>query len=105
MFRGFPIDNPDAFEKMLDVAEFENMPYVGGAAPRNNVTQRRVFTANESPPVSRFHFTMKWRRCRNHQPTYSSTDLPRIPVVKRPSVTAMPYINAVHEIDLTFVQK
>ncbi len=50
LFRGFPFDKAEDFEAMLDAAEFENMPYVGGAAPRQNITSRRVLTANESPP-------------------------------------------------------
>ena len=34
LFRGFPLQGADSFEKALDAAEFVNMPYVGGAAPR-----------------------------------------------------------------------
>ena len=50
LFRDFPIDGPEGFESALDAAEFVNMPYVGGAAPREEVTQGRILTANESPP-------------------------------------------------------
>ena len=50
LFRGFGFETPEDFEAMLDAAEFENMPYIGGAAPRTQVTQGRVLTANESPP-------------------------------------------------------
>ena len=50
LFRDFPIADADAFEAVLDAAEFVNMPYIGGAAPREQVTQGRILTANESPP-------------------------------------------------------
>jgi len=50
LFRGFGLDSPDDFEAMLDAAQFENMPYIGGAAPRTQVTKSRILTANESPP-------------------------------------------------------
>lgn len=50
LFRGFPIEDAEAFEAVLDAAEFVNMPYIGGAAPRAQVTQGRILTANESPP-------------------------------------------------------
>lgn len=50
LFRGFPIEEPAHFESILDAAKFENMPYVGGAAPREQVTRSRILTANEAPP-------------------------------------------------------
>ncbi|MEE2755458.1 MAG: TauD/TfdA family dioxygenase [Myxococcota bacterium] len=50
LLRNCPIDGPDDFEAVLDSAEFINMPYVGGAAPREEVTKGRILTANESPP-------------------------------------------------------
>ena len=50
LFRGFPIEEPAHFEAILDAAQFENMPYVGGAAPREQVTRSRILTANEAPP-------------------------------------------------------
>ena len=49
LFRGFPVTDADAFERHLDHTSFKNMPYVGGAAPRNQVTASRIVTANESP--------------------------------------------------------
>ncbi len=60
LFRGFGFDSPDDFEAMLDAAAFENMPYIGGAAPRTQVTKSRILTANESPPseVIPFHHEM-----------------------------------------------
>lgn len=56
LFRNCPIPSPEAFETMLDTSEFVNMPYVGGAAPRSKVTQRRVITANESPASEKIPF-------------------------------------------------
>ena len=50
LFRGLPLRGASDFEAALDAAEFENMPYVGGAAPREQVTRGRILTANESPP-------------------------------------------------------
>ena len=50
LLRDFPVDGPAEFEAVLDAAEFINMPYVGGAAPREEVTKGRILTANESPP-------------------------------------------------------
>lgn len=50
LLRGFPLRGAEAFENALDTAEFVNMPYVGGAAPREEVTHGRILTANESPP-------------------------------------------------------
>jgi hypothetical protein len=49
LFRNFPITNAEIFKQMLDDAEFPRMGYVGGAAPRNQITTGRVLTANESP--------------------------------------------------------
>lgn len=49
LFRDFPVNEAQTFEEMLDLAEFPRMGYVGGAAPRNQITSGRVLTANESP--------------------------------------------------------
>lgn len=49
LLRGFPVNSSDIFEKMLDHTDYQNMPYVGGAAPRTQVTASRIVTANESP--------------------------------------------------------
>lgn len=56
LFRNCPVENPDVFEKMLEVSEFVNMPYVGGAAPRKKITENRVITANESPASEKIPF-------------------------------------------------
>jgi alpha-ketoglutarate-dependent taurine dioxygenase len=50
LFRGCGVNSADDFEGVLDAVSFENMPYVGGAAPRRQITHRRIMTANESPP-------------------------------------------------------
>jgi len=50
LFRGCPVQSAEAFEAVLEAGDFEPMPYVGGAAPRTQVTSKRILTANESPP-------------------------------------------------------
>lgn len=50
LLRGFCVEHAEDFEALLEAGEFTNMPYVGGAAPREQVTASRVLTANESPP-------------------------------------------------------
>ena len=50
LLRGFPFSSPEDFEHFLDISGFPRMPYVGGAAPRSQVTKGRVLTSNESPP-------------------------------------------------------
>ncbi|KAL8167234.1 hypothetical protein V2J09_008733 [Rumex salicifolius] len=49
LFRGFPVNTASYFNDFVEAFGFEELPYVGGAAPRTNVVGR-VFTANESPP-------------------------------------------------------
>tara|TARA_R110002072_G_scaffold13418_12_gene56323 strand:- start:91638 stop:92654 length:1017 start_codon:yes stop_codon:yes gene_type:complete len=49
LLRGFPVSTADAFEQLLDQTQYQNMPYIGGAAPRNKVTESRIVTANEAP--------------------------------------------------------
>lgn len=56
LFRGFPVPDADAFEDHLNHTAFKNMPYVGGAAPRNQVTSSRIVTANESPASEKIPF-------------------------------------------------
>lgn len=56
LFRGFPVSSADAFEAFLDMTDYENMPYVGGAAPRTQVTKSRIVTANESPATEKIPF-------------------------------------------------
>jgi hypothetical protein len=56
LFRNCPIDSPESFEKMLEQSDFINMPYIGGAAPRKQVTEKRIITANESPASEKIPF-------------------------------------------------
>lgn len=56
LFRGFPVTDSEDFERMLDQTDYQNMPYVGGAAPRAQVTQSRIVTANESPASEKIPF-------------------------------------------------
>ena len=60
LLRNFSLEGASCFEEALDRAAFVNMPYVGGAAPRSQVTTGRILTANESPPseVIPFHHEM-----------------------------------------------
>jgi len=56
LFRGFPVPDANGFEAMLNRTNYENMPYVGGAAPRTQVTTSRIVTANESPASEKIPF-------------------------------------------------
>jgi alpha-ketoglutarate-dependent taurine dioxygenase len=49
LLRGFAVPDQQAFEDMLNATDYQNMPYIGGAAPRSQVTSSRIVTANESP--------------------------------------------------------
>jgi alpha-ketoglutarate-dependent taurine dioxygenase len=49
LFRGFPISDAMAFDAFARSFNWLSLPYVGGAAPRSQVTSI-VFTSNESPP-------------------------------------------------------
>ncbi|XP_052180959.1 clavaminate synthase-like protein At3g21360 [Diospyros lotus] len=55
LLRGFPIGTASDFNDVVEAFGFEELPYVGGAAPRTNVVGR-VFTANESPPDQKIPF-------------------------------------------------
>ncbi|MBA0695042.1 hypothetical protein Goari_005279 [Gossypium aridum] len=55
LFRGFPVKTAKDFNDVVEAFGFEELPYVGGAAPRTNVVGR-VFTANESPPDQKIPF-------------------------------------------------
>jgi alpha-ketoglutarate-dependent taurine dioxygenase len=59
LFRGFSINTPESFNAFVEAFNFDNLPYVGGAAVRRQLAPR-VFTANESPPseVIPFHHEM-----------------------------------------------
>jgi Taurine catabolism dioxygenase TauD, TfdA family len=55
LFRGFPVQTAADFNQVVEAFGYEELPYVGGAAPRTNVVGR-VFTANESPPDQKIPF-------------------------------------------------
>ncbi|KAI7985333.1 Clavaminate synthase-like protein [Camellia lanceoleosa] len=55
LFRGFPVTTADEFNDVVEAFGFEELPYIGGAAPRNIVVGR-VFTSNESPPDQKIPF-------------------------------------------------
>ncbi|RLN24312.1 clavaminate synthase-like protein [Panicum miliaceum] len=55
LLRGFPARTAVDFDRAVDAFGYEELPYVGGAAPRTNVVGR-VFTANESPPDQKIPF-------------------------------------------------
>ncbi|ESQ47730.1 hypothetical protein EUTSA_v10021117mg [Eutrema salsugineum] len=55
LFRGFPVYSADEFNDFVEAFGFDELPYVGGAAPRSSVVGR-VFTANESPPDQKIPF-------------------------------------------------
>ena len=55
LFRGFPLSTASHFNDVVEAFGYDELPYVGGAAPRTNVVGR-VFTANESPPDQKIPF-------------------------------------------------
>jgi hypothetical protein len=55
LLRGFAARTAADFDRAVDAFGYEELPYVGGAAPRSNVVGR-VFTANESPPDQKIPF-------------------------------------------------
>jgi len=48
LLRGFAVDTAKDFDDVVCAFGYENLPYVGGAAPRKHVTGN-VYTANEAP--------------------------------------------------------
>ncbi|KAL6996401.1 hypothetical protein U1Q18_006529 [Sarracenia purpurea var. burkii] len=55
LFRGFPVATASDLNDVVEAFGFEELPYIGGAAPRNKVVGR-VFTANVSPPDQKIPF-------------------------------------------------
>jgi alpha-ketoglutarate-dependent taurine dioxygenase len=55
LFRGFPTNDAVAFNEFILAFGYENLPYIGGAAPRKQVVGD-VFTANEAPPEANIPF-------------------------------------------------
>lgn len=49
LFRDFPIPDAQAFDTFARAFHWAPLPYIGGAAPRRQITDI-VFTSNESPP-------------------------------------------------------
>lgn len=64
LFRGFPINSASDFNDVVEAFGYEELPYVGGAAPRTNVVGR-VFTANESPPDQKIPFHHEMAQLQN----------------------------------------
>lgn len=55
LFRGFNVATAADFDAVVKAFDYEELPYVGGAAPRSSVVGR-VFTSNESPPDQKIPF-------------------------------------------------
>ncbi|GAB2250125.1 hypothetical protein Droror1_Dr00013484 [Drosera rotundifolia] len=55
LFRGFQVDSSSDFNDVVEAFDFKELPYVGGAAPRNKVVGR-IYTANDSPPDQKLPF-------------------------------------------------
>ncbi|GJP34724.1 hypothetical protein CLOM_g19132 [Closterium sp. NIES-68] len=55
LLRGLPLESPCDFNEVVEAFGLDELPYVGGAAPRTKVAPR-VFTANESPPDQKIPF-------------------------------------------------
>ncbi|KAK4266888.1 hypothetical protein QN277_023751 [Acacia crassicarpa] len=55
LLRGSPLNTASDFNDVVEAFGYEELPYVGGAAPRTNVVGR-VFTANESPADQKIPF-------------------------------------------------
>lgn len=55
LFRGFNVPTAADFDAVVKAFDYEELPYVGGAAPRSSVVGR-VFTSNESPPDQKIPF-------------------------------------------------
>ncbi|KAK1578055.1 hypothetical protein Q3G72_027159 [Acer saccharum] len=55
LFRGFDIKTAEDFNDVVEAFGYEDLPYVGGTAPRTNVVGR-VYTTNETPPDKNIGF-------------------------------------------------
>ena len=55
LFRRFDIKTAEDFNDVVEAFGYEDLPYVGGTAPRTNVVCR-VYTTNESPPDQNIGF-------------------------------------------------
>ncbi len=106
LFRGFPIDSPEAFAQVVDAGEFEPMPYLGGAAPRNGVVGKRVLTSNESPPSEPIPFHHEMAQVPN-PPSYIFfyCDLPAAEGGATPIVLSQQVYRRFHKINPEFAEK
>ena len=64
LFRGFPVPDAQAFDAVARAFKWAPLPYVGGAAPRTQVTEI-VFTSNESPPSQPIPFHHEMAKFQN----------------------------------------
>ncbi|KAK7858200.1 clavaminate synthase-like protein At3g21360 [Quercus suber] len=55
LLRGFPVNTASDFNDVVEAFGFEELPYVGGAAPRNKIVGR-ISTTNDSPPDQKIPF-------------------------------------------------
>lgn len=55
LLRGFQLKTASDFNDVVEAFGYEEFPYIGGNAPRQNVSGR-VYTANEAPQDQKIHF-------------------------------------------------
>ncbi|KAI9110136.1 hypothetical protein K1719_019177 [Acacia pycnantha] len=55
LLRGLPVNTASDFNDVVEAFGYEELPYIGGNAPRLNVSGR-VYTANEAPHDQKIHF-------------------------------------------------
>ncbi|CAN1177299.1 Clavaminate synthase-like protein At3g21360 [Linum perenne] len=55
LIRGLPLNTASDFNQVVEAFGFEELPYIGGAAPRNIVVGR-VYTANDAPSQYKITF-------------------------------------------------
>ncbi|EPS60476.1 hypothetical protein M569_14325, partial [Genlisea aurea] len=56
LFRGFgSLKTPQDFNGVVEAFGYEELPYVGGAAPRN-IVYGRVYNTNDAPPLEKIPF-------------------------------------------------
>ena len=76
LLRGFPVESAEAFEQLLDQTDYQNMPYIGGAAPRDQVTASRIVTANEAPASEKIPFHHEMAQVPTPRAIFSFTAIP-----------------------------
>jgi len=106
LFRDFPIESPEAFAQVVDAGEFEPMPYLGGAAPRDGVVGKKVLTSNNSPSSEPIPFHHEMAQVPN-PPSYIFfyCDLPAEEGGATPIVLSQQVYNRFHAIDADFAEK